>query len=128
MSTTLTKTNALNWFEIYVADFARAQRFYETVLDETFSRTDIPDGKMAIFPYDSEAGVGGALTQMEGRQPSDSGTLVYLNVDGKLDAVLGRVEAAGGKIVRPRFAIPPHGFIAIIQDTEGNAVGLHSMS
>ena len=26
------KQNALNWFEIYVADFDRARRFYEAIL------------------------------------------------------------------------------------------------
>lgn len=126
---TQTKTNALSWFEIYAADFERARRFYETILEEPLTLSDMPGGKMAMFPFDQENGIGGAVTVMEGCSPGGSGgTIVYLNVDGKLDAVLERVPAAGGKIVRGRMPIPPHGFIAFFQDTEGNNVGLHSMS
>jgi len=39
--------------------------------------------------------------------------------------VLARVKPAGGKIVRPKFSIPDAD-LAIIQDTEGNIVGLSS--
>ena len=38
-----------------------------------------------------------------------------------------RVEAAGGKIMKPKMPIGPHGFIALVFDTEGNLFGLHSM-
>lgn len=121
------KTNALNWFEIYVADFDRAKSFYETLL-ATSMETVEGEFKMALFPYDMEKGVGGCLSLCPHSQPGAGGTMVYLNVEGELDAVLSRVTAAGGQITQPRMAIPPHGFIGIIQDTEGNAVGLHSMS
>jgi predicted enzyme related to lactoylglutathione lyase len=43
-----------------------------------------------------------------------------------LDETLGRVEKAGGKIVMPKTDIGPPGFIAIVRDSEGNSVGLHS--
>ncbi len=43
-----------------------------------------------------------------------------------LDAVLERIPQAGGRVLRGRMPIPPHGFIGFIQDTEGNSVGLHS--
>ena len=74
-----------------------------------------------------EKGVGGAISFREGCNPGKGGTTVYLNAQGKLDAVLARVPGAGGRIIMPRTAIPPHGFIGIIEDTEGNHVGLHSM-
>ncbi|MEI9973881.1 MAG: hypothetical protein WDO73_18600 [Ignavibacteriota bacterium] len=54
---------------------------------------------------------------------------MYLNANPNLDAVLARVETAGGKIVVPRTALPAGmGFWARIQDTEGNLVGLHAIS
>lgn len=65
---------------------------------------------------------------MDRCQPGGGGTIVYLNVEGDLDGVLERIADAGGKVVRERLPIPPHGFIAIFEDTEGNVVGLHSMS
>lgn len=121
-------TNALNWFEIFTSDFNRAKTFYETILQRPFPETDTCcGGKMALFGDGGETGVGGALTLMEGFKPGAGGTVVYLNVEGDLDGVLERVPGAGGKVVQARMAIPPHGFIGLIEDTEGNVVGLHSM-
>lgn len=121
------KDNALNWFEIFVSDLPRARAFYETILNTKLQDPSTECCPMAIFPYDAAKGIGGALTLMEGCNPGPGGTMIYLNVEGDLDAVISRVVAAGGQIIRDRFAIPPHGFIAIIQDSEGNIVGLHSM-
>ncbi len=44
-----------------------------------------------------------------------------------VDNVLAKVEAAGGKILQAKFSIGENGFVAYIQDTEGNCVGIHSM-
>jgi hypothetical protein len=123
----MTKPNALNWFEIAAADFDRAVAFYGKILGTPL--TEVPSGtfRMAMFPYQEGVGVGGSVTQMEGMSPGPGGTMVYLNVEGDLEGVLGRVPQAGGKIVRPRFGIGEHGFIGIIQDSEGNVVGVHSL-
>ena len=59
-------------------------------------------------------------------QPSKKVTLVYLNCNGTLDSVVSRVEKAGGNVVMPKTDIGPPGFIAVVVDTEGNSVGLHS--
>jgi predicted enzyme related to lactoylglutathione lyase len=122
------KTNAINWFEIHVADFERARRFYETALGVKLEVSDMPSGRMGMFPCDYEKGIGGCIVQMEPHRPGRGGTLVYLNVEGELDAVVGRVAAAGGRVTQPRKAIPPHGFIALVEDSEGNPLGLHSMT
>jgi len=39
-----------------------------------------------------------------------------------------RAAEHGGQIFRPKAGIGPSGFIAIIGDSEGNAIGLHSLS
>jgi predicted enzyme related to lactoylglutathione lyase len=84
--------------------------------------------KMAVFPADGdEMVVHGALVQGEHHVPGAAGPLVYLNAGDDLSAPLARVEGAGGKIVQPRTAIGPHGFMAIFLDTEGNRLALHSM-
>ena len=57
---------------------------------------------------------------------SDLGVIVYLDADGTLDAGLARVERAGGQVILPKTDIGPPGFIALVRDTEGNLVGLHS--
>ena len=83
-----------------------------------------------MFPVDMQQGeTGGAISEGEGLAPSATGTLVYLNAQPDLQAVLDRVEAAGGKIVRPKTKVQMEdgGYYAVIADSEGNKVGLHSM-
>ena len=117
--------NAINWFEIFVADLDRASRFYQSALAIELRREDFGGTPMAIFPADRE-GTGGALVKDGKRQPGGAGALVYLNANGKLDAVLDRVPRAGGAVVLPKTDIGQPGFIATVRDSEGNLVGLHS--
>jgi len=51
-----------------------------------------------------------------------------LNVDGRIREAVGQTERRGGKILEPIRAIGPHGFRAVILDSEGNRVALHSRS
>ena len=115
--------SAINWFELFVTDLDRATRFYESALGISMRREDFGGTPMAIFMPSAE-GVGGALVK-NGQKPG-GGALVYLNANGKLDAVLGRIAKAGGEVVLPKTDIGQPGFIATIKDTEGNTVGLHS--
>ncbi len=119
-------SNVINWFEIPVTDLPRAQAFYERILGTKLKAEVFGGMPMAIFPY-GEKGVGGALAKMELRKPSSEGSLTYLNCNGALDEVLAKVPSAGGRVVLPRTDIGAPGFIAIIADTEGNSVGLHSV-
>ena len=118
--------HAVHWFEIFVSDLDRAVRFYQNVLDIELRRENEDGRPMALFASAVENGVGGALVRQPGREPIDGGVIVYLDANGKLDASLARVESAGGKVVMPRTDIGPPGFIALIRDSEGNLVGLHS--
>ena len=54
-------------------------------------------------------------------------TIVYLGCDDCAVEV-SRVEAAGGQIFKPKFSIGEYGHVALITDTEGNMIGLHSMA
>ena len=117
-------TNAINFFEIPSLDFDRAVAFYETILGVKLHREVFMDIPSALFPS-GEAGAGGAVIH-SAVKPSADGPVLYLNADGKLDAVVERVEAAGGAVLMPITAIGEPGFIALIRDTEGNRIGLHS--
>jgi predicted enzyme related to lactoylglutathione lyase len=120
--------NAINWFEIPVKNFNRAQTFYETVLDAKTQVMEAMGMKMAFFPADLQGGgIGGGIIEGKGYEPSQSGTLVYLNGGDDLSVPLSRVEKAGGKIVLPKTAIGQNGFMAHFTDTEGNKVAFHSM-
>lgn len=117
--------NAINWFEIPVANMDRAARFYASVLELELKLEVFGGLTMALFRAE-DPGVGGALVADPRRRPSADGALVYLDATGKLDASLARVAAAGGEVVVPRMAIGDPGFIAIVRDSEGNLVGLHA--
>ena len=41
-----------------------------------------------------------------------------------VDEALAKIEANGGKILRPKGAVPGVGWLAYCQDTEGNTFGL----
>jgi uncharacterized protein len=117
----------VSWFEIPVRKLERAQKFYETVLATTLRREDMGPMQMAMFGQPDSA-VGGCLLAGEGTpDPATHGTLVYLNAAPSLDAALARVEAAGGRIVTPKVALPDGmGVFAHVSDTEGNRVGLYA--
>ena len=122
-------SNALNWFEIPVTDMDRAQTFYETILGRTLRRENFGGEVLAVFPHD-KPGAGGALQlAANSPAPAGSGVRIYLDCMPRIDAVLARVEAAGGTVVAPKSALPPGmGFIAHLRDTEGNEVGLHALA
>lgn len=118
---------AINWFEIPATDFARACKFYEAIFQEKLNVLDIGNAKLGMFPVDWSKATGGAIAAGQGFKPSTEGTKVYLSGGEDLSAVLGRVEAAGGKIAVPKTQVTAeYGFVAAFIDSEGNWVGLHS--
>ncbi|WP_318343464.1 VOC family protein [Flagellimonas baculiformis] len=126
------KFNPAVWFEIYVNDLPRAQKFYETVLNIKFDDLPMPSNEeglaMKFFPNDmNNFGAGGALCKMEGVAAGGNSTLVYF---GSKDCSIeeARIEKAGGKVFKPKFSIGEYGFIALATDTEGNMFGLHSLA
>jgi len=120
--------NAISWFEIPVADLDRAQAFYETVLGRKLRRENFGNDTLAVFPHDKPATGGALQAGPSGAARAGTGVRIYLDCSPGIDAVLARVEAAGGQIVGPKSALPPGmGFIAYLRDTEGNEIGLHAL-
>jgi len=76
------------------------------------------------------AQVGGAIVDSGGfHKPSlTEGPLIYLNANPDVQQVLDKVEAAGGKVMVPKTQISPeYGYMAVMVDTEGNRIALHSI-
>ena len=123
--------NAISWFEIPATDLDRAQKFYESIFGVNLVPMDLPNIKMRMFPLDDmNTGVGGAVVDSGGfHKPSATdGPLIYLNGNPDVQIVLDKVEGAGGSIMVPKTEISPeYGFMAVIIDTEGNRIGLHSV-
>jgi predicted enzyme related to lactoylglutathione lyase len=117
--------NIVTWFEIPTTDITRAAKFYESLLD-TELRALSGSEPCCMFPVE-KGGVSGCLVQRSNQMPTPDGTLVYLNVDGKLDATLKRAEKMSVTITVPRTEIEGGmGFYACVKDSEGNNLGLHS--
>ena len=119
--------NAINWFEIPAANFARAVAFYERIMALKLTIDDsFPGMKMALFPYE-EPGVSGCVIEFDKLRPHADGVRIYLNGGDDLAPILARVEAAGGQVVMEKMLIREDiGCIAMFSDSEGNIVGLHS--
>lgn len=122
--------NAVNWFEIPVKNYERAKKFYATILGTNIADHHMPEQntKYGVFTHeDNGNGVGGAIIEAEGQEPTTQGSTVYLNGGDDLGLPLMRVEHYGGKVLMPKTSIGKDGFIAQFLDTEGNRVALHSM-
>jgi len=114
------------WVDIPVLKLGRAIRFYSAIMGAEVEKVDYPGMSLGSFPHkDGEAS--GCLYMSDTVRPSADGPLVYLNVHGRIDEAVEAVEPSGGKILVPKESIGPFGFRAIILDTEGNRIALHSM-
>ena len=120
-------TNSIGWFEIYVQDMSRAKAFYGSVFATQLERLEGPDIEMWAFPGEPDRpGAPGALVKMEGFPSGGNSTIVYFTCsDCAVEAK--RASESGGKIFKDKFSIGQYGFIALVLDTEGNMIGLHSL-
>lgn len=119
--------NPVGWFEIYVQDMSRAKAFYERVFGVQLAKLDNPEIEMWTFPMQAERyGAPGALVRMPGFPAGANSVLVYFScTDCAVEAA--RAASSGGKIQKDKFSIGQYGHIALVIDTEGNMIGLHSM-
>lgn len=122
------KQNLMPWFEIYVEDMTRARKFHEGLLGVELTVEDMPGGEMEMYLFPGEMdlpGAAGALIKHPIRGPNEQGHLLYFSVPDS--AVTAQWAAAADvPVFVEKQSIGEHGFIAIIADSEGNAVGLHS--
>jgi predicted enzyme related to lactoylglutathione lyase len=118
------KGHTICWTDIPVIDLDRAIQFYSAVLAAPVSKECEGGHEFGLLPH--EDNVSGCLTTNTENQPSARGPLVYLSVEGRLDAAIEAVKAGGGEILQPRHQIGPYGFRAIVLDSEGNRIALHS--
>ncbi len=124
------QNNVVGWFEIPVSNMERAIAFYEKILDLKLDRHQMGPLDMAWFPWieDKPGSPGTLVYHAEYYKPSTDGVLIYLTAhSGDLANELSRVESAGGKVIQPKTQISDeYGYMALIIDSEGNRVALHS--
>jgi len=115
--------NRAVWFDIPVADLNRALAFYRATLGIEVSREEFNGGAIGVLEH--EQGNGGCLIPNKSDITS-AGILLYMNVENRIRDAVVQAEKHGGKVLEPIHPIGPHGFRAIVLDSEGNRIALHS--
>jgi uncharacterized protein len=119
--------NPVGWFEIYVQDMGRAKAFYQSVFGVELSQLESPGMEMWAFPMKPDGtGASGALVRMAGFGSGGTSVLVYFScTDCAVEAA--KAAKAGGRVQKEKMSIGQYGYIALVVDTEGNMIGLHSI-
>ena len=123
MSGLNSQKNRAVWFDIPVVDLDRATNFYRDVLAVGVEKETYGDFSFAVIEHSE--GNGGCLVPNKA-EIAAGGVLIYLNANGRIRDAVGKVRAGGGSVIEDTQAIGPHGFRAIVLDSEGNRVALHS--
>jgi predicted enzyme related to lactoylglutathione lyase len=120
--------NPVVYFEIPVLDLERACDFYSNVFETTLTK-DIVDGyQMAFFESSGDSfGATGALVVGDVYVPSHQGCFLYFGVES-IDEMVARALEHGGSVLYLKKSNGDLGFVAEIQDTEGNRIALHEES
>ncbi len=114
------------WVDIPVRELERAIAFYSAVLGSAVTREGGPGFTFGVLAHAAGEIAGSLVPMAKDNAPSARGPLVYLNVDRRLAEAERMVVAHGGRVVRSTQPIGPHGYCAIVIDSEGNRVALHS--
>lgn len=109
------------WFEIPANNVERAKKFYGALLGWKFEK--FPAAVHDYWVIDTGAGAdkpaGGLMPRMHPRQPITS----YVPVPS-VDESAAKVQKLGGKIMKPKTAVPHMGYFVICTDTEDNEFAL----
>ena len=118
------QNNRAVWFDIPIVDLDRSMKFYAEVLKIEVGKAEFEDFTFAVLEH--KDGNGGCLVPRASEVSHDKGILIYLNVDGRIRDAVGKVSVNGGEVIEDTHSIGPHGFRALIKDSEGNRLALHS--
>ena len=120
-------SNRVVWVDIPVVDLERAITFYSAVIGSPVTREGGPGFVFGLLPH-SGSDVGGCLYSPgnDDNSPSKVGPLIELNAEGRLEQAVRAVASHGGRVLQAAHPIGPHGFRAIVLDSEGNRIALHA--
>jgi predicted enzyme related to lactoylglutathione lyase len=121
-----TSPDRVVWFDMPVADLDRATAFYAAMLGLKVHKEKMGNFSFSVLDHGPD-GNGGCLVP-NAAEVGEKGPLIYLNVDGRIREAVKQAEKNGGKVLKAVESIGQHGFRAVIRDSEGNRVALHSAS
>lgn len=123
MSEMNSKHNRVVWTDVPVADLDRAIAYAGVLGVEVVGET-YEGFRFAVIAHDE--GNGGCLIVAPEAIAPGKGPTVYFNCDGRIREAAARAGELGGKVLQGVHAIGPHGFRAVVEDSEGNRIALHS--
>ena len=98
--------NTLCWTDIPVNDLDRATKFYSAVLGQEVSKMSEAGFEYGLLPHEEQNASGclwvGADNVGFKNTPSQTGPLVYLSVEGRLDDAIKAVRADSGKVLEEK--------------------------
>jgi uncharacterized protein len=120
--------NRFVWVDIPAHDLDRAIAFYAAVLGCAVTKEGGPGFSFGLFEHQGSDAGGCVYVAGEDNAPSPRGPLVYLNAEGRLADAVAAVTRQGGQVLQAAHPIGPHGWRALVLDSEGNRVALHSQT
>lgn len=120
-------------FEIEVSDVPKALEFYAAAFGWTFEDYS----EYAQRPYfgavtgpGDQMGINGAIMERDSTDSSptsgvpSNGAVLTMGVEN-FDATTEKILAAGGAVVREKYALPGMAWQGYFLDTDGNVFGIH---
>lgn len=119
--------NVVVWADIPVVDLERARAFYAHLLGSPVdTMPGHPEVAVLKSPGDSDPmDVSADLATGWSKPSTTHGTTIYLGSMGDIDGMLARTVEAGGKVLQEKQLMDMVGWVAFVEDTEGNRIGLH---
>ena len=113
--------NPFMWVELHTQDPEAARRFYTSLF--SWQLKDVPMGPGATYTMiDVGGGTGGGML----KHPvpgAPAQWLAYVRVDD-VAAATRKAQDLGARVLRPRSEVPGFGWLSVIADPTGGALGL----
>jgi uncharacterized protein len=113
------------WHDLVTHDVAACQRFYGALLGWEFEATT-RNGRPYLVAREGGAAVGG-LVERRDRSDKPAVWLAYLAVPD-LEAALGRVTSAGGRVLLAPTPVGAYGHVAVVLDPQEAPLGLAAVT
>ena len=109
-------------FEIYAEDPAGLAQFYRDLFDWKIEKTPgVEYFRIQTGPPEDHSIAGGLLNRPI---PGPRSWVHYVRVDS-IDQTIERVQSLGGKLLRPKAAVPKTVWYAVVEDPEGNIFAVY---
>ena len=122
--------NIIVWADIPVRDMGRAMEFYGHVTGQRVVPMPGTDNTVALIG--GPGADGGPIVSADlyvGGTPSHDGPTIYLGAKGDIDGMVARVPEAGGTVLQEKkFMGDMVGWVAFVEDSEGNRIGIQQPS